>query len=102
MATPEGAVKKQIKAVLTQHKTWFFMPVSGGFGVHGIPDFVGCHNGRCFGVEAKAAGKKASALQLLQKQLMEAAGAKWFLVDGTESLKEIESWLSGNGTASTT
>ena len=93
--TPEGAVKKQIKAALTRHKAWFFMPVSGGYGVHGIPDFVGCHNGRSFGVEAKAAGKKASALQLLQKSLMEAAGAQWFLVDGPESLQALEVWLAG-------
>lgn len=100
--TPEGVVKKQIKAVLAGHKAWFFMPVSGGFGTHGIPDFVGCHNGRCFGVEAKAPGKKASALQLLQKSLMEAAGAQWFLVDGPESLKELAQWMDGNEIQSTT
>ena len=96
--TPEGKVKDQIKALLKQHDTWYFLPVSSGFGVHGIPDFVGCHNGRCFGVEAKAEGKKASALQLRQKTLMEAAGAAWFLVDGAEGLKEVEAWLSGIGT----
>jgi len=100
--TPEGIVKKQIKALLTAHGTWFFLPVSSGFGVHGIPDFVGCHNGRCFGVEAKAPGKKASALQLRQKSLMEAAGAKWILIDGPESLKELDAWLNGTGVPSTT
>ena len=100
--TPEGAVKAKIKQLLTKYNTWYFLPVSGGFGVHGIPDFVGCYNGLCFGIEAKAKGKSASALQLRQKTLMEAAGAKWFLVDSIESLWEVELWLNGIGIASTT
>lgn len=68
--TPEGKVKKMIKDELVRRgwkragsddpmmiPAWFFMPVSNGMGVHGISDFVGCHYGTCFLMEAKPDAK---------------------------------------------
>ena len=91
--TDEGRVKKQVKDLLTKYKAWYFMPVSNGFGVHGIPDFVGCYKERFFGIETKKAGGKPTALQLRQKELIEAAYGKWFLVSDEDSLREVEKWL---------
>lgn len=63
MRTPEGKVKdavvKQIKAL----GAYYFFPISGGFGVSGTPDIVGCINGRFFAFECKAGKNKPTALQ---------------------------------------
>ena len=91
--TPEGKVKETVKALLKQYGAWYFLPVSNGFGVHGIPDFVGCYKGRFFGIETKTKGKKATPLQLIQKGKIEDAYGKWFLVDGDEALASVEKWL---------
>ena len=50
MSTPEGTVKYKIKEYLKSlaPALWYFMPVPTGYGVRGIPDFVGCYKGRFF------------------------------------------------------
>jgi hypothetical protein len=55
--TPEGRVKVAVRKVLNKHGIWYFMPVAGGFGVHGIPDFICCMGGRFLAIETKAPGK---------------------------------------------
>ena len=53
--TPEGLVKKIIKAQLAEVGWWYFMPPGTGFGRSGIPDFIGMlPNGRMFAIDAKA------------------------------------------------
>lgn len=65
---PEGKVKQAIKGFLRSLAScWFFMPAAHGYGVNGIPDFVGCYKGVFFAIEAKAPGKM-STLTPLQKQ----------------------------------
>ena len=61
----------------------------------GVPDrIVVCPtNGCLIFVELKQQGKKPTALQLKKKDEIEAIGAKWFLVDGEESLAVVERWL---------
>lgn len=63
MRTPEKKVKdavvKQIKAL----GAFYFFPVSGGFGTSGIPDIVGCINGKFFAFECKAGKNTPTALQ---------------------------------------
>lgn len=82
MSTPEGLVKKHIKEALAEMQAkglplWFYMPVGGRFGKAGIPDFCGHYtlNGVVvpFGIEAKAAGGKTTALQ--DKALADARAA---------------------------
>ena len=45
------------------------MPATGGDGKSGVPDIVGCYEGRFFGIECKAGKGKVTALQ--QKNLNE-------------------------------
>lgn len=45
------------------------MPATGGYGKSGVPDIVGCYEGRFFGIECKAGNGKVTALQ--QKNLNE-------------------------------
>lgn len=64
--TPEGRVKAKVKKVLDSYgdRIWYFLPVSGGFGKHGIPDFIVCAYGHFIGIECKAdATKKPTKLQ---------------------------------------
>ena len=62
--TPEGAVKKKVKALLKEAGAYYVMPVTGGYGNSGAPDFIVCHKGIFLGIECKAGTNQATALQL--------------------------------------
>lgn len=76
--TPEGNVKHKIKEYLKSIPgLWFYMPMQNGMGEQGIPDIVGCYQGRFFAIETKAPGciKKLTANQVrIQKAILEAGG----------------------------
>jgi hypothetical protein len=97
--TPEGKIKEQVKALLKKHKVFYFMPVSNGFGKHGIPDFICSHNGHFLGLETKAEGKKPTALQVKCMKEIEDAGGKCFVVDSQKMIEEVEKWLQNTNTA---
>jgi hypothetical protein len=104
--TPEGEVKKAIKDCLHAHgifpakdagafpefaQGWYHMPSQNALGVKGIPDFMGHHRGRFWGVEAKAPKKAPTGFQALQIAAIRAAGGMVFVIDG--DLSELEAWL---------
>ena len=92
--TPEGKVKKAVKALLDSLKPdlWYFMPVPFGYGVSGIPDFVGVYHGRFFGIETKRAGEgKARARQeLIARMIREAGGTVWLENDASLERTRLE------------
>jgi hypothetical protein len=116
-STPEGAVKEMIKARLEAigcisagkshkvdhtHTGWYYMPVSNGMGVHGIPDFIGHYRGEFFAIEAKAPAKpgkprnEPSALQEIQLHAIDRTGAIRAVVDSEESMTDFmirEEWI---------
>ena len=61
--TPEAKVKAKVTGILKRYKVYYFFPVTGGFGASGVPDIVGCANGKFFGIECKAGANKPTALQ---------------------------------------
>ena len=61
--TPEAAVKKKVVAVLKAHGVYYFYPVTGGYGMSGVPDIVCCYKGKFFAIECKAGDNKPTALQ---------------------------------------
>ena len=63
MRTPEGKVKDKVVKILKQYGVYYFFPVTGGFGMSGIPDIICCHNGRFIAIECKAGKNKTTALQ---------------------------------------
>ena len=63
MMTPEKKVKAKVVSVLKGYGAYYFYPVAGGYGAAGIPDIVGCYNGRFFAIECKAGKGKTTALQ---------------------------------------
>ena len=65
--TPEAKVKKKVTNILKEFGAYYFYPVTGGYSKSGVPDIVGCYNGRFFGIECKAGKNKPTPLQ--QKNL---------------------------------
>lgn len=85
MATPESIVKKQLKKcldALAPH-VWYYMPVSTGYGKHGVPDFLICILGRFLAIETKAGKGRVTALQAMQLTKISEAGATVWVVDET-------------------
>lgn len=95
--TPEGRVKKKIKAVLDKYDTriYYYMPVPAGYGKPTI-DYLGCFNGYFFGIEAKRLRKEPTSRQELTLDDIAAAGGKTFVIDGDTT--ELETWLSHHDT----
>ena len=81
--TPEKKVKEKVKKVLKQLHCYYCMPATGGYGASGVPDIIACYQGRFIGIECKANGNKATALQ--QKHLCEisVAGGVSLIIDET-------------------
>lgn len=63
--TPEGKVKAKIKKFLKDNTLQHWMIIPSAFGATtGVSDFIGIlPNGRFFAIEAKAEGKKPTAIQ---------------------------------------
>ena len=89
--TPEGRVKAAIKQWLKANGIWFYMPVSNGMGVHGIPDFICCWRGLFLAIEAKAPCKRGntSALQDMQIDAIRSAGGVAVVVDDVSQLYHL-------------
>lgn len=92
-STPEAAVKNEIKRVLRRHKAYYFMPVQNGMGAPSL-DFLVCHRGHWIGIEAKAPGKKPTKRQEITMQQMRNAGGICLVVDGDQTLRVLDVWLT--------
>lgn len=98
--TPEGRVKKKVKALLSTYGAYQDWPVPAGYGKPTL-DCIGCHKGRYFAIETKAPGKHLTPRQEDTKANMEAAQGKVFVVVGSEEnnpdtwtgFMELEEWL---------
>ncbi len=101
--TPEGAVKSDIRKWLDKRGLWraggprpkvitgwYYMPVPGGFGVHGIPDFCGIWRERPFFIEAKAPGGVQTPNQIKRQEEIIAAGGWYLLVEDVAQLDRFE------------
>lgn len=109
MSTPEGEVKKLVKKELEKRKIypaskagafppdacgWYFMPSQNGFGVQGIPDFIGHFFNRFFAVETKAPKKQPTGLQAAQIKAIKGSGGLVLVVDDEESLERFLTMLN--------
>jgi hypothetical protein len=90
--TPEGRVKAKVKAVLTKFKAYYHMPVMNGMGAPTL-DFVGCHRGRFFAIETKAANKQPTERQWQTIETMRKSRAVVFVVNEVSGLDLLEDWL---------
>lgn len=81
MATPEVKVKDKVKAVLKNLGAYYVMPVTGGYGNSGAPDFLVCYKGRFIGIECKAGKNKPTALQEKNLREIEDAGGSALVIN---------------------
>ena len=72
--TPERKVKAAVRKQLEALGAYYVMPVTGGYGNSGAPDFLVCFRGRFVGIECKAGGNKPTALQARNLHLIQKAG----------------------------
>ncbi len=91
--TPEAKVKKVVVQQLKELGAYYFYPVTGGYGRSGVPDIVGCYEGRFFGIECKAGSNKPTALQ--DKNLNDIASQRGLaLVVNEENMWDVKGWLA--------
>lgn len=91
--TPENKVKAKVKACIKRFpRVYSNWPVPAGYGTPML-DCVGCYYGLFFAVETKAPKQKMTPRQEFCAAEMRQAGGIVFVVDGDESLKELENWL---------
>ena len=81
--TPESKVKARVKKILAELGAYYAMPVTGGFGNSGVPDFLICIKGKFYGIECKANGGKPTALQLKHLDDIRKAGGIALVIDET-------------------
>lgn len=87
---------KVIEFLKTMNRCWFFKVWGGGFQRAGIPDIVGCLNGKFFALELKSDSGKPTPLQLYTLGLINKAGGftmvvyPWEFEDMMEALKKVK------------
>ena len=79
--TPEKKVKRKVMEQLKMMKAYTVTPMTGGFGNSGVPDVLCCYKGRFVGIECKANGGKATALQIHNLNSIEIAGGVALLIN---------------------
>jgi tartrate dehydratase alpha subunit/fumarate hydratase class I-like protein len=72
--TPEGKVKAKVIKTLKAMGAYHCMPVTGGFGMSGVPDILICLHGRFIAIECKAGKGKVTALQQSNLDAIQRAG----------------------------
>jgi hypothetical protein len=108
-ASPEAAIQRCVFQHLRARGTpgvFAFHPANGGFRkpveaailkglgvVAGVPDVVAIYQGRCYAMEIKAPGGRATPKQLEAIAAMEAAGAYCCIAEGLDrAIACLESW----------
>lgn len=91
--TPESKVKKVVVQQLKLMGAYYFYPVTGGYGRSGVPDIVGCYEGKFFGIECKAGSNKPTALQ--RKNLEDISKQNGLaLVVNEHNMWDVGQWLA--------
>jgi len=92
--TPEAKVKKVVVRQLKLLGAYYFYPVTGGYGMSGVPDIVGCFQGKFFGIECKAGSNKPTPLQRKNLLDIKLAGGIAVVVN-EKNMDDIEDILWG-------
>jgi hypothetical protein len=95
----EKLVKAKVKKLLQDNPAvvWWFMPPANGLGRSGIPDFLGCVNGKMFAVETKSGSNQLTPNQMREVAALTQAGAKcWIVRESTLGVFEAEfpAWVA--------
>lgn len=87
----EADVKKRVKDILNELGIWWYMPVQTGYGVKGVPDFIGCYGGLFVAIETKFGSNKTSKWQDIQIKRIRESDGTCFVINETnvESLMNM-------------
>lgn len=92
--TPEGKVKKEVRAILDRVPDLYYeMYVPTGYGKSGL-DFNCCVRGHAFYIETKKPDEDLRPRQRDAARKMVAAGATVFAVSGPDGLRSLHDWLA--------
>jgi hypothetical protein len=91
--TPERRVKAKVRKVLDKLGAYYVMPVTGGCGKSGAPDFLVCLHGRFMGIECKAGKNTTTPLQEKNLRQVERSGGIALVVND-ENVDAFETELS--------
>lgn len=90
--TPEAKVKKKVREALKVLGAYYAMPVTGGYGSSGAPDFLVCWSGLFFGIECKAGKNTTTALQDKNINDIRKAGGKAIVIN-EDNVDQLGSWI---------
>ena len=90
--TPEAKVKKKVRETLKTLGAYYAIPVTGGYGVSGAPDFLVCWKGLFFGIECKAGKNTTTALQDKNINAIREAGGKAIVIN-EDNVDQLGSWM---------
>lgn len=85
--TPEKKVKIAVMKQLKEMGAYAFYPATGGYGFSGVPDIVGCLNGKFFAIECKAGKNSTSPLQEKNLDAIRNAGGTALIVNEENMFK---------------
>lgn len=92
--TPEGKIKRKVKAVLNEFGIWHFFPGNNGMGRSGIPDVICIVRGQFVGIECKADPTKVpTLLQVRCGEEIKTAGGRWVLVRSDDDVVALKTFL---------
>lgn len=93
--TPEGKVKRAVKEVLNKFgsRCHYFMPMTGGYGRSGEPDFICCIDGYFIAIETKSGNNKPTPLQEAMLHEIRFAGGTAMVVNEV-TVKTLEEALN--------
>lgn len=86
-------MKQQVKEILDRYVLWYYMPVQGGYGVSGIPDFIVCVCGHFLAIETKAGKNKQKPMQVRQQLLIRQDGGGICEVVTENGIADLEFYL---------
>ena len=84
--TPEGELKKKLKAVLSECGAYWAMIPEGAYAKTGDPDMLVCYKGCFIGIEAKTAVGTQSEWQKLRQQQIEQANGFYVLARSVDDV----------------
>lgn len=106
MRTPEGKLKDAVQTELARRgfwraggpepavvNGWYYMPASNGYGVVGIPDFVGHRRGIFFSIETKAPGKTPTPNQARRHVEIRAGEGLVLVTDDMDDVLEFLDYI---------
>ena len=88
--TPEGKLKREIKAYLNARSIYWAIIPEGAYGKSGDPDIIACYKGMFVGLEAKTYEGHQSNIQKVRQREIEDSGGVYAIV---RSVEEVEKAL---------